>query len=267
VPVDRTKYRVVEDKGHRERIARTADVVSQVRYLEGTKQKPLFVDPFAHLFATPEAERMLAGGLRRWPFFADYLSVRERFFDDQLGALFSEQGMSQLVILGAGNDMRAERLSFLKSVSVFEVDLPDKIAAKEAVLKEALGRTPGNVAYIGADVSQPGFVQLLSRRGFDPHKKTVFLLQGLVYYMKPEGVDELFDQLAMHGTSGDAVLFDQVSEDMSETLPYPPDPLAYIADRGFTATEHALLGDLTSDFTGKTYTARWWVVVAVIGPF
>jgi hypothetical protein len=54
---------------------------------------------------------------------------------------------------------------------------------------------------------------------------------------------------------------------MSETLPYPPDPLAYIADRGFTATEHALLGDLTAGYTGKTYTATWWVVVAVIGPF
>jgi methyltransferase (TIGR00027 family) len=265
--MDKTKYRVVEDEGHQDRIARTADVVSQVRYLEGKKKKPLFVDPFAHLFITPEAEQMLESGLKRWPFFADYLSVRERFFDDQLSASFNEENTLQLVILGAGNDMRAERLSFLKSTSVFEVDLPDKIAAKEAVLNEALGKTPGNVAYIGADVSQPGFVQLLSRRGFDPHKKTVFLLQGLVYYMKPEGVDELFGELAMHGTSGDAVLFDQVSEDMSETLPYPPDPLAYIADRGFTATEHALLGDLTTGYTGETYTATWWVIVAVIGPF
>ncbi|MCP4197564.1 MAG: class I SAM-dependent methyltransferase [Proteobacteria bacterium] len=265
--MDKVTYRIIEDEGHQERIARTADVVSQVRYIEGKKAKPLFVDPFARLFVTSAAERMLERGLKRWPFFADYLSVRERFFDDRLNASFNKENSFQLVILGAGNDMRAERLSFLRTAKVFEVDLPDKIAAKKAILKEAFGKTPGNVEYIAADVGEPGFMQCLKQHGFDPNEKTTFLLQGLVYYMKPEGVDNLFDELTNHAVSGAALLFDQVSEDMSETTPYPGDPLAYIADRRFTVIEHALLGDLTADYTGKSYAAKWWVVVAVIHPF
>jgi methyltransferase (TIGR00027 family) len=265
--VDKKKYRIVEDEGHQDRIARTADVVSQVRYLEGKKEKPLFIDPFAHLFVTPDAEKMLASGLKRWPFFADYLSVRERFFDDQLGAAHDEEKFLQLVILGAGNDMRAKRLSFLKNVNVFEVDLPDKIAIKKAILEQALGTTPGNVAYVGADVGKPGFMQMLKQQGLDSNQKTTFLLQGLIYYMKREGIDNLFDELANHSVPGDTLLFDQVSEDMSETNPYPIDPVAYVANWGFSVTENALLGDLTAGYVGKAYLEKWWVVVAVIDPF
>ncbi len=259
--MDKTRYRIVEDEGHRERIARTADVVAQARYLEGKKEKPLFVDPYAHLFVTPEAERMLEHGLARWPFFADYLSVRERFFDDQLSVFFEKENGSQLVLIGAGNDMRAERLDFLKNATVFEVDLPARIATKEAILKDAFGRIPGNAVYIGADVSKPGFMQSLKSAGFDVNEKTAFLLQGLLYYMKPQGVDDLFDELADHVSPGSSLLFDQVSEDMSETTPYPQDPLAYVTRRRLAVTKQALLGDLTAGYTGKTYTVKWWVVV------
>jgi methyltransferase (TIGR00027 family) len=169
--------------------------------------------------------------------------------------------MMQLVILGAGNDMRAERLPFFKNARVFEVDLPDKMATKEAILKEAFGKTPEHVAYIGADVGKPGFMHMLNRQGFDSNKKTTFLLQGLIYYMKPEEVDNLFDELAKYVIPGDTLLFDQVSEDMSETPPYPSDPMTYVANRRFSVTEHALLGDLTAAYTGRAYTVKWWAVV------
>jgi methyltransferase (TIGR00027 family) len=205
---------------------------------------------------------MLANGLKRWPFFADYLSVRERFFDDRLRASFKEEEMSQCVMLGAGNDMRAERLSFLKHATVFEVDLPDKIATKKAILAQAFGKTPDGVVYVGADVGKPGFMQLLKQRGFDPKSKKTYLLQGLIYYMKREGVDALFDELGDHFLPGDILLFDQVSEDMSETSPYPNDPAAYVTGRGFSVIEKLLLGDLAAGYMDKAYTATWWVLVA-----
>ena len=62
----------------------TADVVAVVRYHESKKKKPLVNDPFAYLFASPQGEAILESALKRWPFFAEYLVVRAKFFDDAL---------------------------------------------------------------------------------------------------------------------------------------------------------------------------------------
>jgi methyltransferase (TIGR00027 family) len=257
-----SKYRIVEDKGHKDRIKRTADVVSQARYLEGEKDAPLFTDPFARLFITPEAEQMLAKGLKRWPFFAEYLIVRERFFDDKLSEFYRKENPGQLVILGAGNDMRAERLPFLKNKKVFEVDLPEEVAAKKEILAEVLGKLPGHVVYAGADVAKPGFMSDLKQQGFDPNVKTAYVLQGLIYYMKPEGVDSLFKELMKVFSPGDLLLLDQVSGDMSQTPPHPSDPAGYLSSMGFSITERALLGNLTAHYFGKAYKDKWWVITA-----
>jgi methyltransferase (TIGR00027 family) len=256
------KYEVIEDEGLRNRIKRTADVVSQVRYLEGKKENPLFSDPFAHLFVSAEAEQMLMLGLSRWPFFADYLSAREKFFDEQLKEIFKETSFTQLVILGSGNDMRAERLPFLKDKKIFEVDLPDKMAAKTALLEKTLGELPGQVAYVKADLSLPEFMTSLKQKGFDQKKKTAFLLQGLIYYLKPEGVDNLFNELMNVFKPGDSLLLDHTTEDMSQTKPYPVDLVQYLSEKGFLVTHHTSLGDLTAQYFGTGYPEKWWVVLA-----
>jgi methyltransferase (TIGR00027 family) len=256
------KYEVIEDEGLRNRIKRTADVVSQVRYLEGKKENPLFSDPFAHLFVSAEAEQMLMLGLSRWPFFADYLSAREKFFDEQLKEIFKETSFTQLVILGSGNDMRAERLPFLKDKKIFEVDLPDKMAAKTALLEKTLGGLPGQVAYVKADLSLPEFMTSLKQKGFDQKKKTAFLLQGLIYYLKPEGVDNLFNELMNVFKPGDSLLLDHTTEDMSQTKPYPVDLVQYLSEKGFLVTHHTSLGDLTAQYFGTGYPEKWWVVLA-----
>jgi methyltransferase (TIGR00027 family) len=256
------KYEVIEDEGLRNRIKRTADVVSQVRYLEGKKENPLFSDPFAHLFVSAEAEQMLMLGLSRWPFFADYLSAREKFFDEQLKEIFKETSFTQLVILGSGNDMRAERLPFLKDKKIFEVDLPDKMAAKTALLEKTLGKLPGQVAYVKADLSLPKFMTVLKQKGFDQKRKTAFLLQGLIYYLKPEGVDNLFNELMNVFKPGDSLLLDHTTEDMSQTKPYPVDLVQYLSEKGFLVTHHTSLGDLTAQYFGTGYPEKWWVVLA-----
>jgi methyltransferase (TIGR00027 family) len=220
------------------------------------------IDPFAYLFISPEAEQMLNKGLQKWPFFAEYLVVREKFFDDHLSAFFHDERSEQLVILGAGNDMRAERLPFLKDRKIFEVDLEEKITLKKALVEGGLGRLPEQVAYIATDVSAPGFITLLKQQGFNPHGKKVFLLQGLIYYLSPAGVDNLFEELLSVFSPADLLLLDHVSVDLSEYPPYPRDPLAYLAAKGFLINESALLGNLTAHYFGKTYKKRWWVVTA-----
>jgi methyltransferase (TIGR00027 family) len=254
--------RITTSREKTEQIKRTADVVSQIRYLESNKKNPLVIDPFAYLFISPEAEQMLNKGLQKWPFFAEYLIVREKYFDDHLSTFFHDERSGQLVILGAGNDMRAERHPFLKDRKIFEVDLDEKITLKKTLLEQALGRLPEQVVYIAADVSVPGFINLLMQQGFNPREKKVFLLQGLIYYLSPAGVDNLFEELLSVFSPADLLLVDHVSVDLSEYPPYPRDPLAYLTARGFLINESALLGNLSAHYFGKIHKNRWWVVTA-----
>ena len=107
-----------------DRIRYTADVVTVVRFHEGEKKNPLVYDPFAHLFVSPHGEELLRSAIARWPFFADYLIVRAKYFDDTIGSLCEKEAVEQIVILGAGNDMRAVRLLPLQRRRVFEVVFP-----------------------------------------------------------------------------------------------------------------------------------------------
>jgi methyltransferase (TIGR00027 family) len=245
-----------------EQIKLTADVVSQIRYLESNRKNPLVIDPFAHLFISPAGDQMLNTALQKWPFFSEYLVVREKYFDDHLRTFFNDERSGQLVMPGAGNDMRAERLQFLKDKKIFEVDLPEKITLKKKIVEGALGRLPEQASYISADLSVPGFVSLLEQQGFNPNGKKVFLLQGLIYYLNPSGVDSLFEEILSVFSPDDLLLLDHVSKDFREDPPYPGDPLEYLSARGFLIKESELLGNLTAHYFGKTYAKRWWVFAA-----
>jgi O-methyltransferase involved in polyketide biosynthesis len=115
---------------------------------------------------------------------------------------------------------------------------------------------------VKADVSQPGFMNRLKLKGFDPKGKTAFLLQGLIYYLKPEGVDNLFNELANVFDPGDFLLLDHTTEDMSQKKPHPIDLVQYLSEKGFLVMHYASLGDLTAQYLGKGYPEKWWVVLA-----
>ena len=102
----------------------------------------LFVDPFARGFLRPSL-RIVAQVARiprlgavipwlidqRWPGARSSGIARTRFIDDQLIEALQD-GIDQIVLLGAGFDCRAYRLSGLEHTRVFEVDHPNTQAAK-----------------------------------------------------------------------------------------------------------------------------------------
>ena len=250
-------------------IRHTADVVAVIRYKEGQKESPLIYDPFARLFVSPQGEEMLKTALKSWPFFSDYLIVRAKFIDDHLRDLCKKEAVKQIVILGAGNDMRAARLDFLKGRKVFGVDFPDQITNKKQILKKELGTLPENIIYVGSNLKETSLSNALSQAGFNRKEKSVFILEGLIYYLSPEDVDHLFEELSHISLPGDLFLLDHISQDMSQKShdpekrikhPYPEDPSSYITHKGFKIIESALLGNLTANHFGKSYKERWWVI-------
>ena len=246
----------------------SADVVAVIRHKEGEKERPLICDPYAHLFVSPQGEEMLKAALKRWPFFSDYLTVRVKFIDDHLRGFCEKEAIKQVVILGAGNDMRAARLDFLKRRKVFEVDFPDQITNKKQTLKKELGALPGNAIYVGTNLKRARFSNTLSQAGFNMEGRSAFILEGLIYYLSPEDVDHLFDELLNISLPGDYFLLDHFSQDLSQKSPdpekrmkppYPGDLPSYLNNKGFKIIESALLGNLTGNYFGKRHKERWWV--------
>jgi methyltransferase (TIGR00027 family) len=258
-------------RGHdkSKRVRDSADVVAIIRHRESKKENPLVNDPFAYLFASSHGEAMLEAALKRWPFFSDYLLVRIKFFDDVLRDFCKKKGIEQVVILGAGNDMRALRLPFLKGKKIFEVDYPDRIIYKKNILKKSLGRFPENTVYVGSDIKKDKLITVLRSAGFRLNEKAVFIMEGLIYYLGSAGVDHLFQGLSHLQSPGNFYLLDHISQDMSQKspdpgkskpYPYPENPKNYLAQRGFKIIESVLLGNLTENYFGKPYRERWWAI-------
>jgi len=263
----------IREQDKSKRVRDSADVVAIIRHRESKKENPLVNDPFAHLFASSQGEEMLESALKRWPFFSEYLLVRIKFFDDRLRNFCKKNGIEQVVILGAGNDMRALRLPFLKRKKIFEVDYPDRIVCKKEIMNKCLERFPENTVYVGSDIKKDTLDKVLSGAGFRLNEKAVFIMEGLLYYLGSAGVDHLFEGLSHLPSKGNIFLLDHISQDMSQkpqdpekrtTYPYPENPLDYLAQKGFKIIESALLGNLTEHYFGKRYSERWWAISCTI---
>jgi methyltransferase (TIGR00027 family) len=129
--------------------SRTAEYMALFRALENFRPSNvhLFEDRFALEFLTPSLRTVARMSRypflsflipwlidRRWP--GAHLSgiARTRFIDDALLKALQE-GMQQVVILGAGFDCRAYRIPGIERTRVYEVDHPNTLAAKRQHLK------------------------------------------------------------------------------------------------------------------------------------
>src|SRR5919201_1358617 len=131
--------------------SRTAAYMALFRAIESARpaRERLFHDPLAGTFldhrlraAALAARLPIAGRLvsryidRRWPGPRPSGVVRTRAIDDAVSEAL-RAGCEQLVLLGAGYDTRAFRLSEAGEVETFEVDHPATQARKRAGLERA----------------------------------------------------------------------------------------------------------------------------------
>ena len=91
-----------------------------------------------------------------------FLVARCRCIDDLLQECLNE-GLQQLVILGAGYDSRAYRFEQLKKgVKVFEVDHPATQKIKLGKVRAIFGRWPDHVTYVSIDFTKDRLETCLS---------------------------------------------------------------------------------------------------------
>jgi methyltransferase (TIGR00027 family) len=207
-------------------VAKTSLLTAALRARETTRPDRLYSDPYAaklaaavgpNLFdtvatvtANKRSEPAPESG-RKLPNTADYNAIRTRFFDEYLLAVVAESGPVQVVIAAAGMDTRAYRLPWPAAVEIFELDLPAVLAVKDAAL--GAEELPAAVTRrsVAVDLLAPGWTQALAAAGYDPERPSVWLLEGLLYYIDEEQARRLLDTVRAVTAPGTRIACDLVN--------------------------------------------------------
>jgi methyltransferase (TIGR00027 family) len=147
---------------------------------------------------------------RSGPGVQSFLAARERYIDDCLLESL-KNGFAQLVILGAGYDSRPYRFAeLLKSVHTYEIDHPATQKAKLKSLQKVFDHVPENVTFVPIDFNHQSLSQRLAESGYDPKLITLFIWQGVTYYLEPGAVDQTLAFIAGQSAPGSKIIFDYI---------------------------------------------------------
>ncbi len=209
----------------REDYSRTAEGMAMLRALE--QQQPaarrIIHDPFAKEFLFHRAFRWLADSrwrargvlrfLRYWaPGGQELLTIRPRLVDE-LAAEQAAQGVSQIILLGAGFDTIAWRQrEALRGATIFEVDHPATQRAKRQV-SERIG-LPDNLRFVAVDFERDDFVEKLCEAGFDAARQSFIVWVGVSYYLSDKAVADTLERIATISQLGTKLVWDYLLADV-----------------------------------------------------
>src|SRR5580698_9000962 len=172
------------------------------------EQGRIFSDPLALGILGPDAESVAREAEARPSSLAMrlFIAARTRFAEDSLAAAI-QQGVRQLVILGAGLDTYAYRSPFGDRLRVFEVDHPATQAWKRERLADAAIPIPPSLTFAPVDFERQTLTEGLAAAGFNPAQQTFVTWLGVVPYLTE---DAMWSTLAFIASlpSGADVVFD-----------------------------------------------------------
>jgi len=177
-------------------VGKTSLLIAAARAMESAKSENerLFNDPYASTLASEEGFEYLKTfeKERSWQQFI----TRTRFVDEFVTSTINSTSIRQVVILGAGMDTRALRLPLPEDCHVYEIDFDEVLTYKNALIEEYhlkhQGYKPRSKAIrhcIRMDIAMgPNWADLLVKSGFDNSQPTLWILEGLLFYLKEEDV-------------------------------------------------------------------------------
>jgi methyltransferase (TIGR00027 family) len=195
-------------------VGATATMVAAARAVASNDANPIINDPFAAPLVRAVGldffRRVVDGelgtaetpenGERDLQLETDSIAVRTRFFDDFfLNA--ARDGIRQAVILAAGLDARAYRLSWPSGGVVYEVDQPQVIEFKTTAMA-SLGAAPSTDRRTVSIDLRDDWPAALRDSGFDVNQPTSWSAEGLLMYLPPEAQDRLFDNITALSAPG-----------------------------------------------------------------
>ncbi|TDC63795.1 class I SAM-dependent methyltransferase [Streptomyces hainanensis] len=228
----------------------TALLVAAARAIETHRGDSLARDPYAEHFVRsapacagwPVHPGEVPDGDANplWGRFARYFGLRTRVLDDFLVRSVAG-GARQVVLLGAGLDTRAFRLDWPAGCVIFEIDRDSVLAFKHRVLGDVSATPRATRVPIPVDL-RADWVAALTGAGFDPAEPSVWLAEGLLFYLPHDAETYLVDTVDRLSAGGSALAYEvKVEKDL---MAYRDSPL-------YTSTNQQIGIDLLSLFSGE----------------
>lgn len=138
----------------------------------------------------------------------EYVIARTRYFDELFSSVL-EQGIPQVVLMGAGYDSRPYRFrDIIGETLVYEVDHPATQEYKRSILQNNEISVHRNVRYVALNFEEDDLNEALNRAGYDSVLQTLFIWEGVTFYLNPDTVDRVLRILKSSSGPGSMLGFD-----------------------------------------------------------
>jgi methyltransferase (TIGR00027 family) len=197
----------------------------------------------------------------------EYFIARTAYFDAVVReALLGN--LPQVVFLGAGYDSRPYRFrDLIRGTRIFELDVDSTQQRKIRLLRQAGIPIPAELTFVPVNFTRDNLLDILSKAGFDKAGKTLYVWEGVTYYLTAEAIDQTLDFVRTNSPAGSTLCFDYMADapDMSSRYgvaesqalmrdTYHAEPVqfriaegtleSFLAARGYAALDHLTAGDL-----------------------
>lgn len=207
----------------------TADALIALRATSPLAVRWSVAAPYDRLFATQAGRRLADLALSVDPVYEAFNLARFRWFSERFADAVAAD--RQVVLLGAGFDTRGDGLA-ASGADVFEVDFPEKLAEKAAVLAAAGVVRPTRLRSVGTDLAGP-VGDRLAAAGLDRTKPTAVFLEGVSFFLAVDVLARLLDNSALGLAPSTTFAFDAWTHAR----------VALMAERVAAATGRRLFGD------------------------
>jgi methyltransferase (TIGR00027 family) len=156
-------------------------------------------------------------------------------------------------LLGAGYDTRAYRWrDELRTTRFFELDIRPTQQRKRDCLRDAQIELPSQVAFVEINFKVDDLAVVLKEAGFDPTAKTLFVWEGVTYYLDAAAISTTLKSVRALSAQGSTICFDYMTEKLDSVNPAEPftfwigsnDIGAYLSGLGFDMVEHIDSGEM-----------------------
>lgn len=250
-------------------VGSTALFVATARALEARKPDPLAVDPYAEVFcraagadwagvldgSCPDHE-LLSSDFGRH--FVDFQAARTRYFDEYFHRA-TDTGVRQVVILAAGLDSRAYRLSWPSQTTIYELDQPQVLAFKRYVLTQRGVQPKAERREVAVDLRED-WPAALQGSGFDPSAPSAWIAEGLLIYLQATAQEQLFSGIDALACAGSHL-------GVEDGAPMPPEEFAAAVEAERTAGDarrvfHQLIYNEQCAPAAQWFGDRGWAALA-----
>ncbi len=205
------------------------------------------------------------------PGMYEYMIARTAYFDQVVERALREN-IPQIVFLGAGYDSRSYRFrEIIKQTRIFEVDAPTTQQRKKELLQKSGILKPEQLTFVSVNFDKDPLKEVLLRSGFDRNKKTLFIWEGVTFYLSPKAVNDTLNFVKSNSPVGSTLCFDYTFfsphkldgygvHELRKTMKahFPGEAMqfeieegkigSFLSERGFTIIDHLTTEDMQAKY-------------------